>query len=245
MKIKHLIIACCFVAAFALICPTAATAQDIMAGHYKKALIVGAHPDDPESMCGGTMLMLKEQGCEVVCVYFTNGEGGIPGKSEEEAAAIRHQEALNSCELMGIRPVFLTQIDGRSEINKDRYAEMKALMDAEKPDLVITHWPIDCHRDHRNCSLLVFDAWRLGGYKFDLYYTEVMSGLQSLNFTPTSYVDITPVRDLKIKAYLCHVSQNLEGNVPKFHDTMEGLRGREFQCQWAEAFQKVIWNRKK
>lgn len=71
-----------------------AQGQEIMNGNYKKALIIGAHPDDPESMCGGTMLMLKNRGCEVVCVYLTQGESGIPGKSLEDARVIRHQEAL-------------------------------------------------------------------------------------------------------------------------------------------------------
>lgn len=222
-----------------------ANAQSIMGAHYKKALVIGAHPDDPESMAGGTMLMLKNQGCEVVCVYFTNGEGGIPGKSEEEAGRIRHQEGLNSCALMGIRPVFMTQIDGRTEINSERYDEMKSIIESENPDVVITHWPIDSHRDHRNCALLVFDSWRRLGHKFDLYFTEVMSGNQTQNFLPTSYVDITPVRDLKIAAYLCHKSQNLEGNVPKYHDTMEGLRGLEYQCKWAEAFVQATWNKEK
>lgn len=229
-----------------LVCTIAAQyqaqAQDIMNGHYKKALIIGAHPDDPESMAGGTMIMLKNQGCEVVSVYFTQGEGGIVGKSEEETAKIRHQEALDACAVLGVRAEFLTQVDGRSEINKERYAEMKALIEREKPDLVITHWPIDSHRDHRNCSILVYDAWRQTGHSFDLYYTEVMSGLQTQNFIPTSYVDITPARELKLKAYLMHVSQCNDGNIQKYHDTMEGLRGLEYHCQWAEAFMKQIWH---
>jgi hypothetical protein len=45
--------------------------------HKKKVLVIGAHPDDPETGCGGTMLWLKEAGCEVVAVYMTKGEGGI------------------------------------------------------------------------------------------------------------------------------------------------------------------------
>jgi len=245
MKKLHLITFAAFAIAGLLTFSANASAQSIMGGHYKKALVIGAHPDDPESMCGGTMLALKNQGCEVVCVYFTNGEGGIPGKTEEEARTIRHQEGLNSCALMGIRPIFMTQIDGRSEINKERYEEMKKVIEAEKPDIVITHWPIDSHRDHRNCALLVFDSWRRLGHSFDLYFTEVMSGNQTMNFLPTSYVDITDFRDQKIAAYLCHKSQNLEGNIAKYHDTMEGLRGREYQCKWAEAFVQVTWNKER
>ncbi|MBQ0122928.1 MAG: PIG-L family deacetylase [Bacteroidales bacterium] len=245
MKKIQIIFLTAMIAAVLTAFSTEMNAQSIMGGHYKKALIIGAHPDDPESMCGGTMLMLKNQGCEVVCVYFTQGEGGIPGKSEEEARAIRHQEALNSCAYMGIRPLFMTQVDGRSEITKERYDEMKDLIAKENPDIVITHWPIDSHRDHRNCALLVFDSWRRLDHGFDLYFTEVMSGNQTLNFLPTSYVDITPVREQKIAAYLCHKSQNLEGNIAKYHDTMEGMRGREYMCQWAEAFVQVLWNKER
>jgi len=218
-------------------------AQDIMGGHYTKALIIGAHPDDPESMCGGTMLQLKAQGCEVVAVYLTRGEAGIYGVSHDEAAAIRQAEAVNACAFMGVRPIFMTQIDGSTEINKERYAEMKSLIEEEKPDLVITHWLIDGHRDHRNCASLVFDAWIQLGFSFDLYYAEVMTGSQTLTFTPNSYVDITSTRDGKIKAYLMHKSQNLEGNIARFHDPMEEMRGCEFQCKYAEAFIRQIRNR--
>ena len=43
----------------------------------RKALIIGAHPDDPETGCGGTILMLRKAGWDVVSVYMTKGEGGI------------------------------------------------------------------------------------------------------------------------------------------------------------------------
>lgn len=224
-----------------LLAAVPASAQEITSGKYHKALIIGAHPDDPESMCAGTMLALKAIGCEVVSVYFTQGEGGIPGKSEEEARAIRHQEALDACNFMGIRPVFLSNIDGRSELNAGVYDEMKALIDAEKPDLVITHWPIDQHRDHRHCAIAVFDAWRRSGHSFDLYYAEVMTGNQTLCFSPDTYVDITAVREQKLKAYLCHKSQLLEGNIARYHDPMEEMRGLEFQCKYAEAFVRQNW----
>ena len=76
----------------------------------KKVLVIGAHPDDPETTCGGTMILLRQAGYEVVTVYMTKGQSGIKGKSHEEAAAIRTQEALNACKVMDTRPVFLTQV---------------------------------------------------------------------------------------------------------------------------------------
>ena len=208
---------------------------------YKKVLVIGAHPDDPESMCAGTMLKLKAMGVEVVAVYFTSGEAGIPGKTHQEARTIRQAEARKACEVLGVRAVFLTQTDGNAEVNKERYAEMKALIEAEQPDMVITHWPIDSHRDHRVCSILVYDAWRMTGRGFDLYYSEVMTGMQTQNFTPTLWVDITDYREKKIEAYLCHESQELEGAVKEYHDTMERMRGMECQAKYAEAFVQQLW----
>ena len=64
--------------------PLAAQNGGSILGKYKKALIIGAHPDDPEYCCGGTALMLQRTGCEVVNVYLTGGEAGIPGKSGEK-----------------------------------------------------------------------------------------------------------------------------------------------------------------
>ena len=208
---------------------------------YKKVLVIGAHPDDPESMCAGTMLKLKAMGAEVVAVYLTSGEAGIVGKTHEQARTIRQAEARKACAVLGVRAVFLTQTDGNAEVNKERYAEMKALIEAEQPDMVITHWPIDSHRDHRVCSILVYDAWRMTGRGFDLYYSEVMTGMQTQNFTPSLWVDITDYRDKKIEAYLCHESQELEGAVKEYHDTMERMRGMECQAKYAEAFVQQLW----
>lgn len=236
MKQAKIILCICF---FVLV-PSVARAADGWLNSYKKVLVIGAHPDDPETMCGGTMLRLKEMGVEVVSVYLTSGEAGIPGKSYDEARIIRQAEARAACEVMGVRSVFLTQIDGNAEVNKARYAEMKALIEAEQPDMVITHWPIDSHRDHRVCSILVYDAWRQTGYNFDLYYGEVMTGLQTQNFSPSLWVDITNVHDKKVEAYYSHQSQGME-DIQKWHDAMEIMRGMECHSKYGEAFVKQSW----
>lgn len=137
---------------------------------------------------------------------------------------------------MGVKPIFLTQIDGSSEITKERYAEMKEAIAAENPDIVITHWPIDSHADHRVCASLVYDAWRRLGYPFELYYHEAMTGLQSQGFHPTDYVDISEVADKKREACFCHVSQDPEGWVDDWHGGMGKFRGREIGVAQAEAF---------
>ena len=210
-------------------------------GKKKKAMIIGAHPDDPETGCGGTMVMLRKAGWEVVSVYMTKGEAGIKGKSHEESAAIRTKEAIEACKVMDVRPIFLSQIDGSCIVDADRYKEMKDVIDAEKPDIVFTHWPMDSHADHRVCYTLVFDAWRRLGYCFDLYFFEVMNGIQSQLFYPTDWVDITPAAETKRKATFCHVSQEPENWYDESHGQMEIFRGLEYRCKRAEAF--VYMNR--
>ncbi|MBR4154363.1 MAG: PIG-L family deacetylase, partial [Paludibacteraceae bacterium] len=202
-----------------ILIPCSLIAQENWLNGYKKVLVIGAHPDDPETMCGGTMLKLKTMGAEVVSVYLTSGEAGIKGKNHEEARSIRQAEARHACEVMGVKAEFLTQIDGNAEVNKERYAEMKALIEREKPDMVITHWPVDSHRDHRVCAVLVYDAWRQSGYSFDLYYGEVMTGIQTQNFTPTLWVNITDYKTQKGKAYMCHESQGM-ADIKPYHDAM-------------------------
>lgn len=214
----------------------ASETTNVSTNKKRKALIIGAHPDDPETGCGGTMLMLRKAGWEVVSVYLTKGHGGIEGKSHDEAATIRTQEAIEACKILEAHPIFMTQIDGNAEVTKARYAEMQELIAAEKPDIVFTHWPIDSHTDHRVCSTLVYNAWRRLDYSFELYYFEVMSGTQSQLFQPTDYVDISTVANQKQTACLCHKSQNMETLYNDWHIPMERFRGLEFRCKRAEAF---------
>ena len=200
-----------------------------------KVLAIGAHPDDPETSCGGTMCLLHDAGHEVVCVYLTRGEAGIAGMSHNEAAAIRMVESENACKVIGTRHIFMNQVDGNTEVNLERYKEMRELIDRENPDIVMTHWPLDGHRDHAICGILVMDAWRRLDRRFKLFYFEAMSGTQSQMFHPTHWVNIGSVLERKHEACNCHVSQHME-ELYKWHDTMERFRGLECRCNAAEAF---------
>ncbi|MBN1821668.1 MAG: PIG-L family deacetylase [Prolixibacteraceae bacterium] len=203
-----------------------------------KIVIIGAHPDDPETNCGGLISLFTNKGHEAVVAYLTRGEAGIPGKSHEEASEIRTKEAIEACKIMKAKPVFLGQIDGSCEIIKDSYSLTRNLFEEEKPDIVITHWPIDTHRDHRICSLLVYDAWLRMDKKFELYYSESMTGEQSQGFYPDTYVDITSVIEQKHEACFCHVSQEVKSFYKTSHERMEIFRGMECNCKYAEAFVK-------
>jgi N-acetylglucosamine malate deacetylase 1 len=207
-----------------------------------KVLVVGGHPDDPESGCGGTMARFADTGHEVVALYLTRGEAGIPGKSHVEAASIRTAECLEACKILKARPAFAGQIDGSTEINANLYDEMRRLLQSEEPDIVLAHWPIDTHRDHRAASFLVYDAWIHLSQKFALYYFEVMSGSQTQNFSPTDYVDITTTEGRKRAACFAHKSQNPEGFY-SHHDMMNKFRGLESGHRFAEAFVRHVRSR--
>lgn len=200
-----------------------------------KVVVAGGHPDDPESIAGGTMALLADEGHEVVALYLTRGEAGIAGKSHAEAAAIRTAEAQAACAILKARPRFAGQVDGATEVSAARYQEMRAILEEERPDLVITHWPVDTHRDHRATSLLVYDAWLGCGRRFGLFYTEAMTGAQTQGFPPAHYVDITAVEARKRQACFAHVSQD-PAEFYAHHEKMHGFRGLEAGCSLAEAF---------
>jgi len=200
-----------------------------------KVVVAGAHPDDPESIAGGTMARLADEAHEVVALYLTRGEAGISGKTHAEAAAIRTAESLAACTILKARPRFAGQVDGATEVSVDRYRDLRAALDDERPDLVITHWPIDTHRDHRALSLLVYDAWLASGKRYALFYTEAMTGAQTQAFSPTHYVDISALEPRKRQACFAHTSQD-PAEFYAHHERMHVFRGLEAGCALAEAF---------
>lgn len=207
-----------------------------------KIVVVGGHPDDPESGCGGTIALYTSLGHEVTIVYLTRGEAGIEGKSAEEAAAIRTAESEKACAILKARPVYAGQVDGSTEVTATQYKKFREILQAEHPVVVLTQWPIDSHRDHRAASLLAYDAWLEGGRKFDLYYYEVDQGEQTQVFHPTHYVDITSTESRKKAACYAHASQKPETTFYVLHDMMNRFRGMECGANYAEAFVRHCQN---
>ena len=212
------------------------------ASHKLKIVVAGAHPDDPESGCGGTIALYSNLGHEVAVLYLTRGEAGIPGKSAQEAAAIRTAECQKACSFLKTRPIFAGQIDGNTEVNRSRYEDFRKLLQGERPEIVFTHWPIDTHRDHRVISLLVYDAWIESEKKFDLYYFEVDQGEQTQHFHPNHYVDITQAESRKRAACLAHASQQPETSFYPLHERMHRFRGMECGRELAEGFVRHCQN---
>ena len=94
---------------------------------------------------------------------------------------------------------------------------VSAWLDEVKPDIVVTHWPLDTHPNHHAVSSLVWQCYkRKGGW--NLYFFEVMTDQQTVAFEPDLYLDIGPVREVKKRALDEHRSQEPE-------DDLEGPRG--------------------
>ena len=200
-----------------------------------RIVCVGAHPDDPESGCGGALLRYAALGHAVTIVYLTRGERGIEGKSLDEAARIRTAESETACKIIGAKPVFFGQIDGATEVTRAQIDAMTRLLAAERPDILLTHWPIDTHPDHQVASMLTIRAWMNLG-SGSLYFFEVDAGDQTQGFLANTYIDITAVREKKKAALFAHVSQDGQGIWREHHEIMAQWRGREAGVAAAEAF---------
>jgi len=104
-----------------------------------------------------------------------------------------------------------------------------------EPGRIFTQWPIDNHRDHRAITMLTYDAWRQSKKKFSLYYYEVSDGEDTLQFSPTHYVDITESEPAKRAACYAHASQTPD-RYYALQDQVAAFRGVESGYKRAEAF---------
>jgi N-acetylglucosamine malate deacetylase 1 len=192
-------------------------------GRKLKVIVAGGHPGDPEYGCGGTV------GHEVVLLYLNDGAW------PPTPAPTRIAEAKKACELLKARPAYAGQVNGHAVVDNAHYEDYAKIIDAEKPDLVFTQWPIDNHRDHRAITMLTYDAWRQSKRGFALYYYEVSDGEDTLQFSPTHYIDITETEPVKRAACYAHASQTPD-RYYALQDQVAAFRGVERGCRRAEAF---------
>lgn len=220
--------------------PSADASADNSAGGAKTKLtivVTGGHPGDPEYGCGGTAARYAEMGHELVMLYLNKGEWtDQPGY---DPAPVREAEARKACKILNARPAFAGQIDGKAIVDRAHYDQFRALLATEKPDVVFTHWPIDNHPDHRAMSLLVYDAWLRMGKSFALYYYEVSNGEDTVQFSPTHYVDISEFELRKHAACFAHATQAPEKFYALQSQVMR-MRGIERGVAYAEGFIRHI-----
>lgn len=205
------------------------TAEAMTAGNRLKVVVAGGHPGDPEYGCGGTISRLTGLGHEVVLLYLNNGAW------PPTPAPTRIAEAAKACAILKARPLYANQENGHAVIDNAHYEAYAAILAAEKPDMVLTQWPIDNHRDHRAIAMLTYDAWKNARKSFALYYYEVSDGEDTLQFSPTHYIDIIEAEPAKRAACYAHASQTPD-RYYKLQDDVAAFRGVEGGFKRAEAF---------
>jgi N-acetylglucosamine malate deacetylase 1 len=213
--------------------------SQVVASRKLKVIVAGGHPGDPEYGCGGTIAHYTERGDDVALLYLNRGEGGIVGKTPDQAGAIRTAEAIKACELLKARPLFAGQVDGNSFVDKSHYDSFHKIIEAEKPDVLFTQWPIDGHPDHRATSMLCYESWLRLKKSFSFYYYEVSNGEDTLMFSPTEYIDISGVEARKRAACYAHASQSPE-HFYSLQSQVAHFRGVESGATVAEAFVRHV-----
>jgi LmbE family N-acetylglucosaminyl deacetylase len=217
-----------------------------------KVLAVGAHPDDLEILCGGTLARFVNEGHEVVMCHATLGDRGSYVHTSEEIAAIRSRESKRAAEICGAEEATLGLHDGEvSAADPEQRRLVVDLVRDARPDLIITHYPHDYMSDHNEISKLVFDCsfhatlplFETGKPHHDkvtpIYYMETIMGVA---FQPTEYVDVTDVIDKKRAMLEAHETQLTwlrdHDGVDIVEEMRAATRFRGLQCgvKFAEGF---------
>ena len=122
-------------------------------------LAFGAHPDDIELGCGGTLIKHISSGNQVGIIDFTTGDLGTRGTSE-----IRLNEAQNAANLMGLSiRENLNFKDGFFQNDDIHKKALIKMIRKYQPEIVLTNAPSDRHPDHGRASQLTIDACFLSG----------------------------------------------------------------------------------
>jgi LmbE family N-acetylglucosaminyl deacetylase len=217
-----------------------------------RVLAVGAHPDDLEILCGGTLARFVEEGHEVVMCHATKGDRGSFVHSSEEIARIRGEEARRAAEVCGAEHVTLGLRDG--EVSAADRGHQRAVVDLvrdARPDLIITHYPHDYMGDHNETSRLVFECSfnaTLPLYETTrphhssvtpIYYMDTIMGL---GFQPLEYVDVTATIETKVAMLEAHQSQltwlrDHDGvDIVEQMRTTTRFRGQQCGAEYGEGF---------
>lgn len=223
-------------------------------------LAVGAHPDDVECLCAGTLAKYAAQGHRIFIATATSGNIGSARHSMEEIARIRKQEALNSAAVIGAEYICLDYDD--EMFFEDRSVRMAFLNLVRhcKADVIFTHPLHDYNPDHMLTAKIIHDIavmTPIAHLKTEAPPYDVIPSIWycepegSFDFQPTDYVDITDFFETKMKMLGCMESQkawmadnyaSLSGEDAFFNEiriTAE-FRGMQAGCRYAEGFCRAL-----
>lgn len=205
-----------------------------------KILAIGAHLDDIEIACGGSLAKAIDAGHQVKVLImsksgYTNKEGKIQ-RSDDVAV----EEGLNALHTLGIQDIEILDFETKDiPFRSDVVNAIDLCIAKYNPDVIFTHHPFDTHQAHEGVSKASIAAARRKNTVF-FYEPITPSGRSYVAFKPTLYVDIESTLDKKIESLKCHTS---EYNKFGAEDWIEGVRcrcgfrGYEIGKKYAEAFE--------
>jgi len=167
---------------------------------YRQILALGAHPDDVELGCGGSLVLASKAGSEVHAAILSRCEDEAPRGNRD----LRAKEFLRACEITGAAPhVYGLPNRELPEHRPEIMDILERLQEEVRPDLVFVPFLEDPHQDHSAVALAAIRTFRRN--ETILQYEVLRYGSQS--FTPTLFIDVTSVLDRKFAALRAYESQ--------------------------------------
>lgn len=197
-------------------------------------LAIGAHPDDLEYGCGGTLLKFAAKGHRICLLVMSSGEmGGDP--------RIRQKEQRESARILGSRLLWGGLRDTRIPLTKALINKIEKVIKEFKPDLIFTHFHNDTHQDHRKISQATTTATR---YIRNVLFYEVPT---TLDFNPSMFVDIGSVMENKFRLLAVHKSQVYQTKIPDLpiYENAKScaiFRGFQNRVKFAEGFMPLRYS---
>jgi LmbE family N-acetylglucosaminyl deacetylase len=204
-----------------------------------RVLAIGAHLDDIELACGGTLASAVDKGHAVRMVVlsesdYSNYKGEVL-RTKEQALAEGRQAAA----ALGVQDlVVLTNPTKDIPYHSSVVEQIEAQINDFGPDLIFTHWSFDTHQAHQGVALSTLSAARR--HPSILMYEPISpSGRSYVGFRPQVYVDITGTIERKLTSLRAHESQYQKYG-DKWIDAIQARarhRGFEGGCDYAESFE--------
>lgn len=201
---------------------------------FNRILFIGAHTDDIEMMCGGSICKFIESNCEIYYSTFSFADKSLP---EGFSSGATKTEVLNSVQILGIPVNNLTLFDYEVRVfPKYRQEILEDLVKLRRdinPDLVITHNSNDTHQDHKVISDECYRAFK--------QYSSIW-GYESFKnnriFKNDLYVKLnSQFINKKIEAISQYKSQIIKYDNRDAIKGLASLRGLQVNCEYAECFE--------
>ena len=205
-----------------------------------KILAIGAHLDDVEIACGGTLAKAIEKGHNVkVLIMSKSGYTNMEGKMQR-SNELAIKEGTKALQTLGIYNIEILDFPTKDiPWRSDVVNAIDLCISDYDPDIIFTHHPFDTHQAHSGVSNATVSAARRRNTIF-FYEPIAPSGRSYVAFRPQFYVDIGDTIDKKIASLREHKSEYNKFGGEDWIDGVHfrcGFRGYEIGKKYAEAFE--------